>query len=189
MDEDFFRRDTADVAENLLGCELVHEMGEKNIRGKIVETEAYYGDHVEDPASHAEKGRTERNAPMFGSPGRSYIYVCYGIHHMFNITTEEENQAGAVLIRAVEPMEGLDKMRENREVEGKKNLCNGPGKLCQALDIDKSHNREDLTQGHLRVEYGDTPQETSKSSRIGITGGEDLEWRFYVKDNRFVSRS
>lgn len=187
MDRDFFARDTAEVAKDLLGCYLVHEIGGTELRGRIVETEAYYGDHVEDPASHAQNGRTDRNEPMFERPGRAYVYVCYGIHHMLNVTTEVEGKAGAVLLRAVEPLEGLEVMRENRGVEGREELCNGPGKLCQAFDIDKSHNQEDLIEGHLRIDKGSLSGEIVSSSRIGITGGEDLDLRFHVKDNSFVS--
>ncbi|MDY6789580.1 MAG: DNA-3-methyladenine glycosylase [Candidatus Nanohaloarchaea archaeon] len=187
METSFFARDTAEVAEDLLGCRLVKETGAETLRGRIVEAEAYYGDHVEDPASHAQGGVTDRNKVMFEKPGRAYVYICYGIHTMFNITTEEEGRAGAVLIRALEPLEGLDRMREVRGNFEKSELCNGPGKLCQAFQIEKAHNREEITEGSLRVEEGDEPESVVSSSRIGISQGEDLELRFHVEGSRFVS--
>ncbi|MDY6769209.1 MAG: DNA-3-methyladenine glycosylase [Candidatus Nanohaloarchaea archaeon] len=185
MDRQFFARDPVTVAKELLGCDLVHEAGEQ-LRGRIVETEAYHG--PDDPASHASSGRTERNAPMFGEPGRVYVYISYGIHHMLNVVTQEEGDPSAVLVRAVEPVQGVDRMRANRGVEEEQALCSGPGKLCEAFGITKDHNRVDLTSGRLRLEGGETPDTIAVDTRIGVSGGEDLELRFYEEENRFVSR-
>ncbi|MDY6777105.1 MAG: DNA-3-methyladenine glycosylase [Candidatus Nanohaloarchaea archaeon] len=184
MDRTFFQRDTATVAEDLLGNLLIQEHeGER--RGRIVETEAYYGE--DDPASHASKGRTERNSPMFGQAGRAYIYICYGIHHMFNITTDQKGEPGAVLIRAVEPLDGIDTMRDRRGIDTKEQLCNGPGKLCEAFDITEQHSGTDVTGGALRIEEDSEPESIVESPRIGVSEGKERELRFYVNGSSFVS--
>lgn len=205
MDRSFYTQDSATVAAELLGCTLVHgdcsgrtesvdrggnnHLATEKLVGRIVETEAYYGDHdVKDPASHAFAGETERNQVMFGPAGRSYVYICYGIHHMLNVTTGEEGVPGAVLIRAVAPREGIDTMRGRRGVDDKAELCSGPGKLCEAFGITKDHNDIDLTTGHLRIEHGDTPSNVVRTTRIGISEGQELELRFYDADSRHVSQ-
>lgn len=179
----FFNRDARDVAADLIGCRLVHETGD-SLSGRIVETEAYLGE--EDPASHASNGRTSRNSAMFGPPGRSYVYICYGIHHMFNIVTGGDGDPQAVLVRSIQPIEGLDRMREVRGLEDETRLCDGPGKLCQALEIEKRHSDLDITEGHLRIEPGDSGP-IERTTRIGVSGGEDLEYRFLEKDNQYIS--
>ncbi|MCJ7450443.1 MAG: DNA-3-methyladenine glycosylase [Candidatus Nanohaloarchaeota archaeon QJJ-9] len=184
----FFKRDSEKVAKELLGNNLVKK--NTGMKGRIVETEAYYGDHdVKDPASHAFSGKTDRNKVMFGEAGQAYVYICYGIHHMLNITTGEKGKPGAVLIRAIEPLKGQNSMEENRGVKGEEKLCNGPGKLCEAFNITKEQNGEDLTEGNLRIEHGEEVEEIVETTRIGVSQGEDLELRFYEKGSRFVSKN
>ncbi|MCJ7479294.1 MAG: DNA-3-methyladenine glycosylase [Candidatus Nanohaloarchaeota archaeon QJJ-7] len=180
----FFSRGPETVARELLGHRLVYETGER-LSGRVVETEAYHG--PDDPASHASGGKTERNSPMFEKPGTAYIYVSYGIHRMLNVVTGEAGEPSAVLIRAVEPLEGIERMKENRGVE-RQELCNGPGKLTEAFRISEEHNRTDLTGGDLRIGEGEEVEDVVEDTRIGVSGGEDMELRFYVKGNRFVSR-
>jgi DNA-3-methyladenine glycosylase len=183
IDTGFFRRDARDVAPDLIGCDLIHETGDR-LRGRIVETEAYLGE--DDPASHASGGQTSRNSTMYGPPGRSYVYICYGIHHMFNIVTGEDGDPQAVLVRAIEPLEGLDRMRQNRGLDDDRQLCDGPGKLCQAFEIENGHSDLEVTGGHLRVEDGDGGP-IEQTTRIGVSGGEDLAYRFLENDNQHVS--
>lgn len=174
----FFARDTVEVAQELLG-KIIEVNG---VSGRIVETEAY----KRDPASHAYT-KTERSKIMFETYGHVYVYLIYGMYHCLNFTTEK-NDAGAVLIRAVEPLTSLEKMKLRRRSEKLTNLCSGPGKLCQALGIDKSHDGQKLGKD-IKV-YGDkyTVKQIVRSSRIGITEGKELLWRFYIKDNPFVSK-
>lgn len=177
MDKRFFSNPTESVAKDLLGCTIAMD----GLKGRIVETEAYLED---DLASHAHGGRTERNRIMYEEYGYVYIYLCYGIHNMLNFTTEKDN-AGAVLIRALEPLEGLEEMRDNRGVEDEKDLCNGPGKLCEAFGIDKEMN-ETVVGEEIRVEEGESG-EVEISTRVGISEAKDRELRFYEKGNRYVS--
>lgn len=189
MDQEFFARDPATVARQLLGCHLVHETDGAVLRGRIVETEAYYGNQdVEDPASHAFNGKTDRNRVMFGPAGQSYVYICYGIHTMLNVTTGDDGVPGAVLLRAVEPLDGLDRMQDSRGTDDARNLCNGPGKICEAFFITQDHNDIPLTAGDLRIEQNATPDGIVQTTRIGITQGRDLELRFYEDGNLHVSR-
>ncbi|MFB6204538.1 MAG: DNA-3-methyladenine glycosylase [Candidatus Nanohaloarchaea archaeon] len=186
MERGFFRRDPAEVAKDLVGAKLVWES--KGLKGRIVETEAYYGNRdVKDPASHAFTGKTERNQVMFGPPGKTYVYVCYGIHNMLNISASQEGEPGAVLIRAIEPLEGAETMFQNRGVDSREELCSGPGKLCEAYGITKEQNDMDVTEGDLRLETGEAG-EIEKDTRIGVSQGEDLELRFYESGNPHVSR-
>lgn len=174
----FFARDTEKVAKDLLGCKIRR----KGMAGKIVETEAYLGN---DPASHAYPKKTERNRLMYETHGRVYVYICYGIHHMLNFTAEEGG-VGGILIRAVEPLEGIDKMKENRGAEDESDLCDGPGKICEALDISKDLNGTELGE-ELVLEEGSVHKHRT-STRIGINKAQDRELRFYVPDNPYVSR-
>jgi len=178
----FYSRRTDIVARDLLGCVLVHRKGSKRLSGKIVETEAYRG--YDDPGSHAFRGRTPRNSIMFGKPGFAYVYFVYGNHHCLNFTTEEQGTAGAVLIRALEPIEGLESMRKNRKG---RSLTNGPGKLTQALGITRDQNGVDLIGNMLYVLNGDSPEKVFKTNRIGIKRGAELKLRFYNKGNKFLS--
>ncbi|RLJ03297.1 MAG: DNA-3-methyladenine glycosylase [Candidatus Aenigmatarchaeota archaeon] len=182
----FYRRDTAKVAQELLGKVLCHEVDGYVLKGKIVETEAYYGEN--DPGSHAFIGMTPRNSVMYGEAGFSYVYFTYGMHHMLNVVTERVGVAGAVLIRAVEPLEGIYFMKKRRRTDDIRNLTTGPGKLTQAFGIDLSHNGLDLTNGPLRIMKGDKPKEIVRTGRIGINQGKELQLRFCVKDSPFLSR-
>ena len=185
---DFYARDTVQVARNLLYKRLVRVRGRNRMEGKIVEVEAYRGS--DDPASHAYRGQTLRNAPMFGEPGHAYVYFTYGNHYCLNITTQQARTPGAVLIRAIEPIEGLHAMRRLRPNVPDSNLTNGPGKLTKALGIDKSLNEIDITErGPLFVaELSRSRFEVERSARVGISQGTDRLWRFYVARNPFVSK-
>jgi DNA-3-methyladenine glycosylase len=156
--------------------------------GRIVEVEAYRGS--DDPASHAYRGKTPRNAPMFGEPGHAYIYFTYGNHYCLNITTQQPGTAGAVLIRALHPLEGIRTMKRLRSRVPESELTNGPGKLTKALGIDKSLNEVDVTKpGRLFVEDEDDDDfKIARSGRIGIREGTDRMWRFYVAGNPYVSK-
>lgn len=176
-----------DAAQRLLGCELTRETEQGQMIGKIVETEAY--DQF-DAASHSFRGRTPRVEVMFGPSGRAYVYFTYGMHYCLNVVTGPEDYSSAVLIRALEPIEGLELMRINRHRDSiDRHLTNGPAKLCQALSIDKSFNGHDLRYLPLRLIMR-TPtvlEQIVQTTRIGITKDVSRPWRFYIKDNLFVS--
>jgi len=183
----FFARYTPTVAKALLGCELVRVVEGERLSGRIVETEAYRGGR--DPASHAFRGLTGRNRVMFGEAGHAYVYFTYGNHWMLNMTTEREGIPGAVLIRAIEPVEGIATMKRRRRLSSVVGLASGPGKLTKAFAIDKELNGEDLVRSpRLFVEGGKEPGIVGSSSRIGISEGAELRWRFFVEGNPFVSR-
>ena len=185
---------TVEIARSLLGCVLVYETPEGTCAGVIVETEAYLFEG--DPGCHATRGRTDRNAAMFGVPGLAYVYLIYGMHHCLNVVTAPEGVGEAALIRALEPCDGLALMRERRGVGGVTDLCSGPAKLCQALGITREQNLTDLTQGPLYVSEAGKGGATASgrdivtTARIGLGEGkgEDLPLRFYLADNEFVSR-
>lgn len=172
--------DSLEAARELLGDRLV--VGET--AGTIVETEAYLGDG--DPGSHASSGRTERNAPMYASAGTIYVYRSYGIHDLVNIVTGTEGSPEAVLIRALRPETGIDRMRERRGREAITELCDGPGKLTEALDIDLDDNQTQLGD-RIRLREGPTP-EHERTGRIGLSAGEELPYRFVVTDSEYSSR-
>ena len=192
----FYRRNNVvQIAMELLGKVICRKVDGYISKGLITETEAYSGEN--DKACHAHLGRfTKRTATMYESGGVAYIYLCYGIHHLFNIVTNEQGKADAVLVRAVEPIIGIDFMKENRSVRGKDiKLAAGPGKLTQALKISKELNGENLVDSDvLWIEEGETQIQTNdivSSKRIGIDYAEedaDLLWRFYLKENNSVSR-
>ena len=188
LPRDFYARDTVKVAKDLPGKCLVRVKGKIRMEGRIVEVEAYRG--LDDPASHAFRGPTPRNAPMFGEPGHAYIYFTYGNHYCLNITTQKMGTPGAVLIRAMQPREGLREMSRLRPKVLGSNLTNGPGKLTKALGIDKSLNEADMTKrGELFViESDETTIDLARSARIGISQGKDRLWRFYVAGNPYVSK-
>ncbi|MEA3340646.1 MAG: DNA-3-methyladenine glycosylase [Chloroflexota bacterium] len=195
LPRDFFARDTLAVARELLGQRLVRLLdgGDKRLSGRIVEVEVYVGEN--DEACHASRGRTERNAPMFGPPGHAYVYFVYGMHHCFNVVTEREGFPAAVLIRALEPLEGIELMRKLRGGRPDLPLTSGPARLCQALDIDRRLDGADLcTPGALLFleRAAAIPDENVVAGpRIGVRGDEaalTAPWRFYVQDNRYVSR-
>lgn len=187
---DFYDRDTIIVAKELLGKYFVKEAKSGRLAGKIVEVEAYCGPN--DLACHASKGKTKRNEVMFGPPGYAYIYFTYGLFHMLNFVTEKEGYPAAVLIRALEPKEGLAIMKKNRNLGDIKNLCSGPGKITQAFKLTRAQNGLDLTEDFLFVEdRGEKPREIVTTPRIGVDyakGYKDKPWRFYIKGNQFVSR-
>lgn len=175
-----------EVAQDLLGKILVRMSGDFIIAGRIVEVEAYLPD---DPASHSYNGMTERNSAMFMSGGHLYVYFTYGMHYCANIVTEKENYGSAVLLRALEPLHGLQTMKDNRKIIlMDRDLTNGPAKLCQAFGITKALNKADLTKNDIFcAESNDNNFKIEKAKRIGIKKGTEKLWRFYIKDNPFVS--
>jgi len=187
----FYERNTLTVAEDLLGKKLVRQLGSLKLTGWIVETEAYRGS--DDPASHAYRGMTKRNAVMFKGPGLAYIYIAFGVNYCLNVTTERVGKAGAVLIRAIEPVDGIDSMIENRpSSQGNLvSLTSGPGKLCQAMKISTALNGTDLPDdGELTIHTSDwRPLEIEATRRIGISKATRRLWRYHIKGNRFVSRA
>ncbi|HEX3568486.1 MAG TPA: DNA-3-methyladenine glycosylase [Candidatus Saccharimonadales bacterium] len=188
QDASFLSGDVLEVAPRLLGCELVRELDGHRLRGKIVEVEAY---DQSDPASHSFRGPSLRNQVMFGPPGFSYVYFTYGMHYCMNIVTGREGHASAVLIRAIEPLEGIEYMRENRHgISNDHQLTNGPAKLCQALGIDKQLNGHDLRQQPLHLTVNAAVPQTAvvQTTRIGISKAADQPWRFYLRGNPFVSK-
>lgn len=176
LNRDFYNRNTLEVAKDLLGYKLCREINGEILSGIIVETEAYTQD---DPACHAFRGRTPRAATLFKKPGMAYVYFTYGMHHCFNVVTEEEETAGAVLIRALDPIEPL-------------NNTNGPARLCRELFITRELNEIDLTSkdAGLWIEKGIdvSKNKIHTTTRIGIKQAADYPWRFYVKENKFVSK-
>jgi DNA-3-methyladenine glycosylase len=177
LNRDFYCKNSVTVAKKLLGKIIMRKYKGETLSGKIVEVEAYRG--KDDSGSHAYKKKTKRNSIMFGKPGYAYVYLCYGNHYLLNVVAEKEGNAGAVLIRAVEPLKGIDKM------------TNGPGKLTKAFFIDKKFNGEDIVKSKelFIVENSKKEKFTIKAtSRIGIKTGLDKKWRFYIKGNKFVSK-
>jgi DNA-3-methyladenine glycosylase len=186
----FFARDTVTVARELLGQRLVRRLDAgQRLAGIIVEAEAYVGDS--DKACHASVGRTERNAVMFGPAGHAYVYFIYGMYYCLNVVTERPGFPAAVLIRALEPVEGLEYMAELRGGRPAHELTSGPGRLCQALAIDRRLNGADLCgDAPLWIEAGETPAAIVAGPRVGVRGDAlalERPWRFYVLDNPFVS--
>ena len=190
---DFYARDTLTVARELLGQRLVRLVHGQELVGRIVEVEAYVGQG--DQACHAARGRTARNAVMFGPPGCAYVYFIYGMHHCVNAVTEPEGSAAAVLIRAVEPLQGLDVMQQNRKGRQGIELTNGPAKLCYALEIDRGLNGADLVSGQalwIERDRAVADAEVASGPRIGVRGDEralTLPWRLWVRDHPYVSRA
>ncbi|MSR85848.1 DNA-3-methyladenine glycosylase [Candidatus Woesearchaeota archaeon] len=180
-----FLQDTKSIAKSLLGMYLVHESPEGKTVGKIVETEAYLWN---DPAAHSFSGKTERNAPMFGKPGTTYVYFTYGMHFCFNVVTAKEGIGEAVLIRALEPIEGIGLMKLRRRVEELHQLCNGPAKLVQAMGIQKEYNTHFLLDKPLYLQERKEKIKIVSTTRIGISKATKKKWRFYIKDNPFISK-
>jgi DNA-3-methyladenine glycosylase len=178
---EFFARSVHEVAPDLIGVTLLVD----GIGGRIVEAEAY--DH-EDPASHGYRGRTDRNASMFGPPGHAYVYRSYGIHWCLNLVCEEEGVASAVLIRALEPTYGLDQMRARRGIDDPRLFCSGPGKLCQALGVTRDHDGLPLDRPPFELRPRDAAIDLVSGPRVGITRAADLPWRYAEAGSRFVSR-
>jgi DNA-3-methyladenine glycosylase len=181
LGRDFFARSVHEVAPDLLGAVLLVD----RVGGTIVEVEAYDN---EDPASHGFRGRTARNAAMFGPPGYAYVYRSYGVHWCLNLVCEEEGVASAVLLRALEPVRGLEEMRARRSLEEPRLLCAGPGRLCQALGVSGEHDGAPLDRPpfHLLARAERPPM--SAVPRIGITRASERPWRYVVAGSRFLSR-
>jgi DNA-3-methyladenine glycosylase len=187
----FFAAGTVEVARNLLGTVLLHDSPEGPAAGRIVETEAYLRD---DPACHASRGKTARNAPMFGPPGRSYIYLIYGMYRCFNVVTAPEGVGEAVLVRALEPLAGLPLMARRRGSGDPRALCSGPGKLVMALGLGASHNGIRLDVGPVRLLPPDSwpwpggRGPVKATTRVGISCAADWPLRFYLEGNPWISR-
>jgi DNA-3-methyladenine glycosylase len=180
----FFERPVLEVARDLVGCAVRHG----DAAGVIVETEAY---HDSEPACHAFVGLTPRTATLFEPPGRAYVYRSYGVHAMLNAVAEPEGVGAAVLIRALEPLAGLDAMRARRGLDRLEDLCSGPGRLTQALGIGLDLNGTDLLTGPIRVQPrapGWRERVLATAPRVGITKAVELPWRFTAEGSRFVSR-
>jgi DNA-3-methyladenine glycosylase len=179
---DFFRRDVHDVARELIGATLLVD----GVGGRIVEVEAY---HHEDPAAHGYGGRTERNATMFGPPGRVYVYRSYGIHWCMNFVCADFGEADAVLLRALEPTHGVEAMRARRGLENERLLCAGPGRICQALGVTREHDGLPLDRAPFALYGREQEPEIVTGPRVGITKAKELPWRYGLAGSRFLSRS
>ncbi len=190
----FYTYPTRQLAQALLGCRLVRRWQDRRLSGIIVETEAYIGET--DLACHARAGRTLRTEVMYGQPGRAYVYFTYGMHWMLNVVSEAEHFPAAVLIRALEPQEGLDVMQQHRPVPHPIELCRGPAKLTQALRIDRTLNGVDLCNRHgeLWIESGISlpAQAVGHGPRVGLGNTPEpwksKPWRYWIKDSPYVSR-
>ncbi|MGE5690900.1 MAG: DNA-3-methyladenine glycosylase [Pseudomonadota bacterium] len=181
IDRTYFDRSVHAVAPDLLGLTLLVD----GVGGRIVEVEAY--DH-EDPAAHGYRGRTERNAAMFGPPGHAYVYRSYGLHWCLNFVCEGEGVASAVLVRALEPTHGLDVMRARREVGDDRLLCAGPGRLCQALGVTREHDGRPLDRPPFALLEREAEPATVATTRVGITKAADRPWRYVVAGSPWLSR-
>ena len=182
LKRDFFGRSVHEVAPELIGVTLLLE----GVGGRIVEVEAY---DQEDPASHAHRGRTARNAVMFGPPGHAYVYRSYGIHWCLNLVCGEEGVPEAALIRALEPTSGLDLQRRRRGLDDVRALCSGPGKLCQALGITRQHDGLALDVPPFELVERDEVPEILTGPRIGITRATELTWRYMSAGSPYLSRA
>ncbi|MBI5020667.1 MAG: DNA-3-methyladenine glycosylase [Ignavibacteriales bacterium] len=196
----FYLRPTLIVAKDLLGKYLIRKLNNKFLIGKIVEVEAYLGNN--DPASHSYLGITKRNEVMFKKGGHFYVYFTYGMHFCANIVTEEEGKGCAVLLRAVEPIEGIEVMKDNRKNKRRNglmekwsnrkllDLTNGPAKLCEAFNINRGHNGIDLLDNTIFIADGEVipRNQFGSSTRIGITNATDKKWRFFIKNNPYISK-
>ncbi len=193
----FYCRSTLKVLEDLIGKVLVRKSEDGLTSGVIVEAEAYTGE--DDPASYAFSGRTKRSEIMYGPPGRAFVHFTYGMHHMLNLVTEREEFPAAILIRALEPREGISLMKKRRQTEELINLCSGPAKICQAFGIDRSHHGLSLfsSKSPIFINEGERRQKEARrkegkeeliwTSRIGIGEGKERLWRAYLKGNPFIS--
>jgi DNA-3-methyladenine glycosylase len=181
LGREFFARSVHDVAPDVLGTTLLVN----GVGGTIVEVEAY---DQSDPASHGYGGRTARNAAMFGPAGHAYVYRSYGIHWCLNLVCEGEGVASAVLVRALEPIFGIDEMRTRRGVEGERLLCSGPGRLCQALGISGAHDGLALDEPPFRLLPRRQDPSVTAVPRVGITRAAEVPWRYVIAGSRFLSR-
>jgi DNA-3-methyladenine glycosylase len=187
----YIRRNVVAIARQLLGKVLVTKINNRVTSGVIVETEAYSD---KERGSHAFKGRTKRNEVMFGQGGKAYIYLCYGVHEMFNVVTNDEGRADAILVRALEPLTGIEAMLERTDASSSARITSGPGKLTKAMGIDRNLNGEKLLGGKIWIEDQGVklrPSDIIRNVRIGIDyAGEDalLPWRFTIRGNKWVSK-
>jgi len=181
LTREFFARSVHEIAPGLIGATLLVD----GVGGVIVEIEAY--DH-EDPAAHGFRGRTERNASMFGRPGHAYVYRSYGIHWCLNFVCEDVGVANAVLVRALEPTHGLDAMRARRGMESERLLCAGPGRLCQALGVTREHDGLALDEAPFELHARGREPAVLRGPRVGITKAVDRPWRYGLAGSRFLSR-
>jgi DNA-3-methyladenine glycosylase len=182
LQREFFARSVHEVAPDLIGVTLLVD----GVGGRIVEVEAY---EQGDPASHGYGGRTARNAAMFGPPGHAYVYRSYGIHWCLNVVCAEEGNAEAVLVRALEPLEGIAEQRRRRGQQDLRALCSGPGKLCQALGITREHDGLALDEAPFELVPRDEVPEIVTGTRIGITRATELSWRYALAGSPFLSRA
>jgi DNA-3-methyladenine glycosylase len=181
LNPSFFNRSVHEVAPDLIGAVLLFD----GVGGRIVEVEAY---HHTDPAAHSFNGQTPRNAVMFGPPGFAYVYRSYGIHWCLNFVCEPAGSASAVLIRAIEPLEGVGRMRRRRGLRDERLLCSGPGRLCEALGISIAHNGLPLNKPPFKLIAREAPPDVLAGVRIGITRATDLPWRYGLKGSKFLSK-
>ena len=184
LERSFYARSVHDVARDLIGCVMSHG----TTAGRIVETESY---HMDEPACHAHAGLTGRTHTLFGLPGHAYVYFSYGVHSLLNAVAEEEGTGAAVLIRALEPVEGLGIMRARRGVERAEDLCSGPGKLTQAMGVGLEHNRRSLSAPPFALRRGPRSwdaETVAVAPRIGITKAVELPWRYCASGSAFLSR-
>jgi DNA-3-methyladenine glycosylase len=194
LPQNFYYQNVHDVAKKLLGKYFVREFNGKNLIGKIVEVEAYDGKI--DQAAHSFNGKTKRNEVMFNGGGNLYVYFTYGMHFCSNVVTGKPGDGTAILLRALEPVEGIDEMALNRfgkkdiSEKEKINLTNGPAKICIALNIKREDNGTPLNGGNIFIldEKNIRPEQIFTTTRIGIKKSVDLPWRYYIKDNRYVSK-
>ena len=181
LGRDFFARSVHDVAPEVLGCTLLVD----GVGGRIVEVEAY---DAEDPASHGFRGRTPRNRSMFGPPGHAYVYRSYGIHWCLNLVCDRDGSAEAVLVRALEPTAGLERMRERRGLAEARLLCAGPGRLCQALGITGEHDGARLDRPPFELRGPADEVAVVRGPRVGISRAAELPWRYGIAGSPFLSR-
>jgi len=181
LQRDFFARSVHAVAPELIGARLLF----RGVGGTIVEVEAY---HHTDPAAHSFRGRTPRNAVMFGPPGFAYVYRSYGIHWCLNLVCEPQGSASAVLLRAIEPTHGIALMRRRRGISDMRLLCSGPGRLCQALGITGTENGLPLDRFPFAIEAATAAPKIAVGTRIGLTRAADVPWRYGLEDSRYLSR-
>ena len=193
LPREFYLRPTLNVAKELIGKLLIRQRGKQRLAGRIVEVEAYLGE--KDPASHAYRGMTKRNEVMFRNGGYLYVYFTYGMHFCSNVVTEEAGIGHAVLLRAIEPLEGLDVMARNRNLpfsteREKQNLCSGPAKLCEAFGIARKENGTDLcgTEIWIAEDPETIKHKVVRSTRIGITQGTEHNWRFFLRNSKHISK-
>jgi DNA-3-methyladenine glycosylase len=181
LTREFFARSVHEVAPELVGCTLLVD----GVGGRIVEVEAYAPD---DPASHGFRGPTPRNRAMFGPAGHAYVYRSYGVHWCLNLVCAGEGVAEAVLVRALEPTAGVERMRGRRGVDAERLLCSGPGRLCQALAVGLEHDGRPLDRPPFELRTAERPVEVDTGLRVGITRAAELPWRYVLAGSPFVSR-